>query len=489
MYVPLTLWNQFGANPAGSGYRLVDTTAAAAPGWAADLPGPTGTSSPVLGPDGTIYIGTSNCWLVALYPDYQRAGQIKWSTQLLANVRPDYTFYDVHTPAVADDGTIYSLCTNKAVVRQHEDRPPQVPPSFLVKTSADGVVQWAIPVHSKTDFWGAVNGVVNGAPRLVAVQDAVAVTGLGEQGGSLRAAERHHGGLAPPPPAPGPTRILFVVRYTLSVNYPELGTDAFGPEYVTDLVIADDSGRYGFTALNYEDYKLFVDVHGGGGFDLGNAVLTITGPSDLSPYTVPCADTPIVFAASEWWTIIAPGRQGLYLLGWEPRTHEMTQGPTQFPMQSQPFPGPVAFANDVVAALAESAVTFIDPETLTQSLGAASLSSSATVAGGGRQMYFVDRFGTVTALEPNGDVWKRRRLNQGSVAFPAVSGNHVHVATTAGLHTLTLDLEEVAFFPLTGAGLSSPAIGPDGALYVAAGPFMYAFSDNLPSPGGGFHNL
>src|SRR4029079_2792803 len=92
-------------------------------------------------------------------------------------------------------------------------------------------------------------------------------------------------------------------------------------------------------------------------------------------------------------------------------------------------------------------VTFIDPETLTQKLGAASLSSSATVAGGGRQMYFVDRFGTVTALESNGDMWKRRSLDQGSVAFPAVSGNHVHVATTAGLHTLTLALKEVAFFP------------------------------------------
>jgi hypothetical protein len=104
-------------------------------------------------------------------------------------------------------------------------------------------------------------------------------------------------------------------------------------------------------------------------------------------------------------------------------------------------------------------------------------------------MYFVNRFGQLFAVDPNGSVWKERNLNRGSVAFPAVSGNHVHVATTAGLQTLTLDLQDVAFFPLDGAGFSSPAIGPDGAVYVAAGPFLYAFSDALPSIGGGFRNL
>jgi hypothetical protein len=66
-------------------------------------------------------------------------------------------------------------------------------------------------------------------------------------------------------------------------------------------------------------------------------------------------------------------------------------------------------------------------------------------------------------------VWKERSLSEGSVAFPAVSGTHVHVATTVGLHTLTLDLEEIAFFPLTGAGISAPAIGPDGAHHYPIG--------------------
>ena len=98
MFVPLNVWNQFGANAAGSGYRLVNTTSASAPGWAANLPGPTGTSSPVLGPDGTIYIGTTNGRLVALHPNYQPAGQIKWAIQILVSPVPYYDTYAIRTP-------------------------------------------------------------------------------------------------------------------------------------------------------------------------------------------------------------------------------------------------------------------------------------------------------------------------------------------------------------------------------------------------------
>jgi outer membrane protein assembly factor BamB len=133
--------------------------------------------------------------------------------------------------------------------------------------------------------------------------------------------------------------------------------------------------------------------------------------------------------------------------------------------------------------------TFIDQDTFTEYLQRAGLDGPSTVAGGGRQMYFVDWFGTVVAVDPNGSVWRRHKLNHGTVAFPALSGNHLHVATTAGLHTLTLDLQEVGFFPLDGAGFSSPAIGSDGAVYVAAGSILFAFSDLLPSIGGGFRNL
>jgi outer membrane protein assembly factor BamB len=51
----------------------------AAVSWRVELPKPTGTGSPVLGPDGTIYIGTFDGTLVAVRPD----GQVKWTTAVL----------------------------------------------------------------------------------------------------------------------------------------------------------------------------------------------------------------------------------------------------------------------------------------------------------------------------------------------------------------------------------------------------------------------
>jgi hypothetical protein len=39
MTVPVHQWDQFGGNPTGSGFRAVDSTAAAAPAWRVDIPG------------------------------------------------------------------------------------------------------------------------------------------------------------------------------------------------------------------------------------------------------------------------------------------------------------------------------------------------------------------------------------------------------------------------------------------------------------------
>jgi hypothetical protein len=105
------------------------------------------------------------------------------------------------------------------------------------------------------------------------------------------------------------------------------------------------------------------------------------------------------------------------------------------------------------------------------------VTGQSTYAGGLRQMYFVTRYGSLELVDSNGEVRKRRDLGGGSVAFPALSANHVHVASTEGMHTFTLDLEEVATITNHDAGFSSPAIGPGGEVYLAVGRTLYSYFD------------
>jgi hypothetical protein len=107
------------------------------------------------------------------------------------------------------------------------------------------------------------------------------------------------------------------------------------------------------------------------------------------------------------------------------------------------------------------------------------LGRETMVAGGLRQVYCLSRGGVLTLVDSNGEGRKRRQLGADTVAFPVLSANHVHVVTMTELRTLTLDLEDVAAVDLRGLsafpGRSSPAIGPDGSVYLAIGAYLHCY--------------
>ena len=431
MHVRTDIWNQFGDNPAGSGFRAVQTSGSMRIEWQCALPTSPGTSSPVIGPNGTIYIGTVNGWLLAIDPE---AGNLKWTVQIAAY------HYVVQTPAVADDGIVYCLCTS--TVTDHRTPDVRGVPSFVISVLPNGVIRWRTPTQALGDMEGTVNGHLFGAPRILS----------GPRGSA---------------------RVIFVVRYELVVSYEQAGLspESRGPLFVRVLAIVDENGTF-LLSKRYEERILFVEAHGGGG------LVTPAHIADPPPEVQPCADTPVVFGslpAREPWTIITPGDKGLYQIRWDAQASTPVGVPKLFALPREAFPGPVAFPNGLLVGLARPDVIFIDTNTFTQYLPEATkLGERATVAGGLRHMYFVLHAGALFAVDSNGAVWHRFVLQGKSVAFPALSASHIHVVTTRVFRKFSLDLQWNAsnnlLFRSPHSGLSSPAIGPSAEVYVVGGP-------------------
>jgi len=433
------IWNQLGGSPTGGAFRLVNTIRPNTLKCMVTLPGPTGLCSPVIGPDGAVYIGTLNGHLLAITDC-----SIRWSIDIAGFA------YAVETPAVADDGMVYCLCRSMATVTDHRTPRTVGLPGFVVAVRPDGTVKWRVPLRALPDLYGTVNCEIQSAPRIVS----------GPRGSA---------------------RLAFVLRYTLLEPYPNLGPGAVGPRFVRVLVIMNERGQ---TLLfnRYEEDTLFVDAQGGGGLFSPGATLGEGPSAGLPQHAAPYMDTPVVFGAlpaRQAWTIFAPGRRGLYKLASNDSNGALAQSPK---LMALPYSAaqPAAFANGLVTGGHGYHVSLIDPATFTPYVSPpTALAAPATVSGGLRQMYFATPYGSLIAVDANGEIWKIRNLMSGSVALPAVSANHVHVAAADGLHTFSLDLqEETAFVPLPprSAGFSSPAIAANGDVYVAAGAFH-------PSPG------
>ena len=185
-------------------------------------------------------------------------------------------------------------------------------PHTVVSVTPDGTIRWTVPIR------------VEGGSRL----------GHGVIQG------------APPHPVGTKARIIFVIRYTVPVPYPEVG--GVGPLLRCVLAIVDERGR--FLLFNpYEEEKLFVDAHGGGG--LLAAARCSTRPSDppgarLPAGAEPCSDTPVVFGsfpAIERWTIVAPGNAGLYAIRWndeKARSRCSPRSSGKRPTRGYPAPSP-----------------------------------------------------------------------------------------------------------------------------------------------------
>lgn len=92
-------WSQFHADGPNQGALFVGTDFALAPAWDFDV-GPVYFGSPVIGPDGTVYVGNLDGDVIAVNPN----GTQKW--------RVTTPFRILSTAAVAENGTVYAVATS-----------------------------------------------------------------------------------------------------------------------------------------------------------------------------------------------------------------------------------------------------------------------------------------------------------------------------------------------------------------------------------------
>lgn len=408
-------WMQFHGNGPSSGFVPIDVAPAVRTRWRARVGGVT-YSSPVVGPDGTIYVGNTDGELVAVNPD----GSERWrsafpGTRILSS------------PAVAAAGEIYVVTSRKA-----EDGTVS---SSLSRVEADGSRTWT------TGF--PEGGITTASPKLWSFEQRthVLVQVLNKSAAELVIVQddgailhRHDVDICPPP-----------------------GADLW-PDFFEDIA--------GFLS---DIWDVFSEI-----------------PSDFDPAAL---DIPTVFGwpdptvavlsrpgEDEAGVIVANGC-GVSAWRWAPPVltsvwiHEVSE-------ERRRYSSPAVFEGGLLALAGEDRrVRGFDALTgellWEQELAESILSSPASF---GRQIW-VASLNHLVMLDYNGDILDEIDLGESeeTAASVALGANLGFLSTTSALHSFGFDFDPViSIRPLDG-GLSSPAIGSDGTLYVVSGDELWAF--------------
>src|SRR3990167_398382 len=129
---------QYHTNGPSQGFVPVNTNRATQEKWKVEV-GSVGYGSPVIGTDGTVYVGTLEGKLVAVNPN----GTIKWELEMTRRGNAGYPGVITGSPAVGGDGNIYVITTVNQNIRDHrngEDREYHIRRSSLHSVSPDGKI-------------------------------------------------------------------------------------------------------------------------------------------------------------------------------------------------------------------------------------------------------------------------------------------------------------------------------------------------------------
>lgn len=432
-------WNQFQANASNQGYIALSTGPITAFKWKTEV-GPVSFGSPVIGNDGTIYIGNLFAELVAVAPN----GTIRWKRAL------DQRGSSIPgSPAIDANGNIYVVTTFQAKVRDHrsgETVYSRVAQSKLHSLNPDGTLRWTF-TFPPSGIPNVTNGYTLSSPKIsgklnphifvpcifTRIASRIEILAIDQAGNLVHRAQVAE---YPPPPLTSGGDIFDIFEsiwdFLNGVEFEPRGEpslkEQFGRPEPT-LAVADFGSHAAEPILIIDDnYKKIA------AFRWNNQQLTPLWEKNSSQVR-PNA-TPAVLLSSQ---VASGGPDGTLAL------YDLTTGQELWkPWYKAPNP--------------------------VQSPPASFVS----------QIYLLSLI-HLNALDSNAKLIKRDTLGVMALGAPAISADRIFVNGGDGFYTFSLDLKDVTKNGDFLGGVSSPAIADDGSVYVMdRNKMLWAFEKQTP---------
>ena len=395
-------------------------------------------SGPVIGPDGTVYVGTLQGKLLAFHPDGSRA----WDRQLDAGQEI------LASPVVGSDGAIFVV--SQSISTDTRVSPPFTrPDSTLHKFLPGGGYAWKMPFPERGTNLPVPNGSggTNAAPNIWRYN--------GEEAVIIPVLYKSH---------TAPTREVRLLAFSAS------GGGVLGDARVSmhvptvtgssELCDGDCIDGFGFEGnpIN-DDPKTLVSR------DLRLPL------ASAAVYTLPGGGTPWIVVADNLHDIVGftLSPQTGFFEGF--RAHEESWKLTGMPMVMPDAETFVSEAGDVITwrgqAIRKPPRTIVEPNVLT---GAARTATGDVLLIVGNQLWVRHPGGTklrdLDFIKMPGE----------SIVPPAVSQKHVFVSVANAFLTYdSATMQQVARFDWLKGGISPPAIGPTGDVYAIADNTLHVF--------------
>jgi hypothetical protein len=443
-------WERFHGDAANRGFADVDTKPAAGgslsvPGLGTFAPG----AGPVIAPDGSVYLGTQEGKLIALHAD----GKLFWSREV------DQGESIVASPAIGADGSVYVIGAKLKITKLRRGL------GFVTKTeigstlyafNATGALlaRTPFPKQGLRAATTAPPNIVNAGGREIILAPALYRNPKVKDGVDVRLIGfLTHGG---------------VVLDELAAPQPGVDVITGGGLSASDLVL-------GFSCV-VPTVATFVYCELKGGFDYNPQRLPAAPPfppplPGVAVFTFAGGGAPHVIVSDQRHTIV-----GFTVTGSKPRlTQVFRDGDPQRTLISPPMVLP---EGRTLASTAGEQIVFTGPNANklppVRSPGIVYGPATLTVNG-----FAVVVGPSGLAVLNNGTVVSQASLPP-SYTSAAASRTHVFVSTTDAFITFDADAQlELQRFDWVGGGRSSPAIGPDGRVYVIASDILFIFPPPL----------